>query len=102
VHKTRRPATPVVSYEDCLLLAEGIDEANNISAQLENIVVLDGLWPVTDTVRDVLICHVAVGAGLPWRCAAAMARVQAVGLAVGRRAGTAATPPNAGASPPTY
>jgi hypothetical protein len=35
-----------VSYDDCLRLAEGIDEANNISAQLENVVVLDGLWPV--------------------------------------------------------
>jgi hypothetical protein len=37
---------PVVSYDDCPRLAEGIDEANNISAQLENVVVLDGLWPI--------------------------------------------------------
>ena len=51
-----------MSYEDCLLLAEGIDEANNISAQLENIVVLDGLWPVCLAVAalirgdDVVFC----------------------------------------------
>src|SRR4029077_2587507 len=38
----RRP--PVVSYDDCLRFAESIDEANNISAQLENVVALDGLW----------------------------------------------------------
>lgn len=33
-------------YDDRFRLAEGIDEANNISAQLEKVVVLDGLWPV--------------------------------------------------------
>ena len=32
-----------MSYDDRLRLAEGVDEANNISAQLENIVVLDSL-----------------------------------------------------------
>jgi hypothetical protein len=37
------PRPPVVSYDDRLRLAEGVDEANNISAQLENIVVLDSL-----------------------------------------------------------
>src|SRR4029077_2354606 len=37
------PRSPVVSYDDRLRLAEGVDEANNISAQLENIVVLDSL-----------------------------------------------------------
>src|SRR5258708_9795822 len=40
----RRP--PVVSYDDCLCLPEGIDEADNISAQLENVVVIDSLWPI--------------------------------------------------------
>src|ERR1700730_373841 len=40
------PRPPVVSYDDCARIAEGIDEANNSSAQLENVVVLDGLWPV--------------------------------------------------------
>jgi hypothetical protein len=35
-----------VSYDDCPRLGDGVDEANNISAQLENVVELDSLWSI--------------------------------------------------------
>jgi len=47
---------PVVSYDDCPRLAKGIDESNNISAQLENVVVLDGLWPIRLAVATLVRC----------------------------------------------
>ena len=42
----RRPAPPSRVLRDCFRLVEGVDEANNICAQLKNVVVLDGLWPI--------------------------------------------------------
>jgi len=56
VHNARRQRTPIVSYYDGLLFAEEIDEADNISAEVENAVVFDSLWPIRLAVATLVRC----------------------------------------------
>jgi hypothetical protein len=46
-----------VSYYDGPLFADSIDQADNISTQVKNVVRPDSLWPISLTIASLIRSH---------------------------------------------
>ena len=51
-------------YNDSLLLAQGVDQADHISRQLEHVIGVDGHWLIGAAVAALIRCNYVV----PCRC----------------------------------